>query len=127
MSDDKKDARRAKLVESLAVGMTWDEAAKAVGVSSRTLFRWCNADPGLAEQAADARCKADDDVEAATYANCLDLDPANNTLRMFWLKSRRPEVYRDVQQQEHTGGIQVTYVNDWRGSRGGAGPGPDPA
>lgn len=117
MSDDKKDARRAKLIDCLSSGQTMEESARTIGVTSRTLRRWCDADPDLAERTADARCRADDEVEAATLANCLDPDPANNTLRMFWLKSRRPEVYREVQQQEHTGGVRVTYVNDWRGNQ----------
>jgi hypothetical protein len=115
MSDNKKDARHELMLESLAAGMTYEEAAKKVGVSSRTLFRWCESDPELAERANDARCKADDEVESVTYRNCLDPDADHNTLRMFWLKSRRPEVYREIQQQEHKGGIAVTYVNDWRG------------
>ena len=91
------------MLDALAQGMTWEQAAKRVGVNRRTLWRWCNADDELAEAAMQARDAADDMVEAVTFNNCLDADPAHNVLRMFWLKSRRPAVYREVtrQLQEH--------------------------
>jgi predicted DNA-binding protein (UPF0251 family) len=64
MSDNKKDARHQLMLEAFASGMTFEEASKKVGVSSRTLFRWCESDPELAERASEARCKADDEVES---------------------------------------------------------------
>lgn len=102
MSDDKRacDPRHETMIAALAEGMTWEEAADRVGVSDRTLRRWCASDPGLAALAAKARDAADDMVEAVTFRNCLDPNPAHNTLRMFWLKSRRPRVYRDTVRQE---------------------------
>jgi transposase-like protein len=100
MSDEKKpDPRHETMLAALREGMTWEEAADKVGVSDRTLYRWCAADEELAAAAAKAKSGADDLVEAVTFRNCIDPDPAHNTLRMFWLKSRRPEVYRDTTRQ----------------------------
>lgn len=109
MSDDKKQ----KIVESFEAGMTWHECARKFGVSERTVRRWCAADPELSELVAEAKSRCDDEVEAVTYANCLDPDPSHNTLRMFWLKSRRPEVYRETVNNNQSGGlkIQVEYVD----------------
>ena len=93
------DEKKAKLVEAFGRGMTFLEAAQAVGVGTTTVRRWCDADPAFKAAVDDARDKSDDTVEAVTFANCCDPDPAHNTLRMFWLKSRRPEVYRDTVKQ----------------------------
>lgn len=100
------------MLAALAEGATWEEAADRVGVSERTLRRWCQADPELAKAAAKARDDADDMVEAVTFANCLDPDPSHNSLRMFWLKSRRPDVYREKAEQQHTGGITIKVEYD---------------
>jgi hypothetical protein len=99
MSDDKKD----RLLAAFSEGMTTAEAAARVGVCSRTVERWAAADPDFASAVADAKDRADDSVEAVTYRNCIDPDPAHNILRMFWLKSRRPAVYGDRLRQEITG------------------------
>lgn len=87
------------MLSALAEGATWEEAARRVGVNPSTLWRWCQADDDLAAAAMRARSAADDLVEAITFQNCLDPDPAHNTLRMFWLKSRRPAVYRETTRQ----------------------------
>ena len=113
MSGEKtRDPRHDKMLGALREGMTWEEAADRVGVNERTLRRWCAADPELMAAAAKARESADDMVEAVTFGNCIDPDPAHNTLRMFWLKSRRPEVYRDKAEQQHTGGLTIKVEYD---------------
>ena len=95
----KKDPRHEKIVAALAEGLTWEQAAERIGIARNTLWRWCQADPELAAAAAEAREQADVEVENLTYLNCLDPDAAHNTLRMFWLKSRRPAVYRETTRQ----------------------------
>jgi hypothetical protein len=99
MSDEKK----SRAVELFRSGATYDEAAAAAGVSSRTLYRWAEADPEFAELVEDARDRADDAVEAVMYRNCIDPDPSHNTLRMFWLKNRRRPVYGDQSRLEVSG------------------------
>lgn len=130
MSDVKNDARFAKFLDALRQGATREEAVGLLGVTSRTVRRWCEADPEIAEAVADAASRADDAVEAVVYRNCLDPDPAHNTLRMFWLKSRRPEVYRDVQAQQHEGGVRITVAYEDRsptpGPRADDPPAPPP-
>jgi hypothetical protein len=108
MQQDKKN----KAIEALKAGATWTEAAAAVGVTRPTLWRWTQLDPEFAAAAEDARAGPDSEVEAVTYANCLDPDPAHNVLRMFWLKCRKPAIYQDRQHQQHSGsiGIAHTYV-----------------
>ena len=110
MAQDKK----AQIVEAFKAGATWEEAARATGLSRSTLWRWSQLDPEFARAIEDAKAGPDAEVEAVTYANCLDPDPAHNTLRMFWLKCRKPDVYQDRQKIEHSGAIPIRYVNDWR-------------
>jgi transposase-like protein len=111
MSDEKNAERKEAMIAALAEGATWEEAAERVGVSDRTLYRWCAADPDLAARAAKARDAADDMVEAITFRNCCDPDSAHNTLRMFWLKSRRREVYGEKLEQDYKGGITIRILH----------------
>lgn len=102
-SQDKKVATLARIIECLEGGMTTTEAARAAGVNRRTILNWRHADPEFDLAVRDAMSSVDDSVEAVTYRNAIDPDPAHNVLRMFWLKSRRPEVYRDAVRQEMSG------------------------
>jgi AcrR family transcriptional regulator len=95
--------KKARIVKVFEDGATFDQAAAAVGVSSRTIYRWCDGDPEFAEMVEEARDRADDAVESTVFRNCLDPDSAHNTLRMFWLKSRRRHVYGDQSKLELTG------------------------
>lgn len=63
-------------------------AAESCGVSARTIRVWRKKDPELDWMVREASCRATDQVEAMTYNKCLDPDPANNALRIFWLKTR---------------------------------------
>ncbi len=99
MARDKK----ATILEAFRNGSTVAEAARAAGIGSKTIYRWAAADPEFGAAVEEARDMADDAVEAVTHRNTLDPDPAHNTLRMFWLKSRRREVYGEKITQEITG------------------------
>lgn len=103
MPEGKNDERHQKMLDALSSGMTWEEAADYVGVNSKTLWRWCQADPSLAEKAAKARDTADDMVEAVLFNSCMNPDASHTTARIFWLKSRRREVYGERITQEVTG------------------------
>lgn len=81
--------KKRKALEAFAQGCTWAEAASACDVSRMTLWRWGQADPAFAQAIKEAGADADIEVEAVTFANACDPDPAHNTLRMFWLNARR--------------------------------------
>ncbi len=89
METEKKPIVIAKFAE----GMTWREVSAACGVSLSTIWRWAENDPAFKAAIRMAGENADSEVEAVTFLNACDPDPANNTLRMFWLKSRKG--YRD--------------------------------
>jgi hypothetical protein len=113
MCDGKKrDKRHIKLLKGLRDGMTLEEASRSIGVSSFTVRRWRAADPELAEAVAEAMAVQDDAVEAVALKNCLDPDGSHNVLRMFWLKCRRPETYRDQMQHTHGGVVNLIWTDD---------------
>jgi hypothetical protein len=84
MQHDKK----TRAIEKFREGCTWEEVANAVGVARTTLWRWSRTDEEFASAIKDAKADPDLEVEAVTFMNACDPDPAHNTLRMFWLNSR---------------------------------------
>ncbi len=76
-------------IEKFKEGCTWEETGTAVGVNRTTLWRWSQTDPEFAKAIEEAKADPDLEVEAVTFRNACDPDPAHNTLRMFWLNSRR--------------------------------------
>ena len=59
------EARKAKAIPLLAEGRSYDEIARAVGVTHRTVRRWVDEDPAFAEAVARVRAKASEAVEEA--------------------------------------------------------------
>ncbi len=91
MQHDKK-SRAVKLFKD---GCTWEEVATGCKVNRTTLWRWAQTDDGFAKAIEEAKADPDLEVEAVTFHNACDPDPAHNTLRMFWLKSRMPKRYKE--------------------------------
>ena len=80
--------KKAHAIAKFAEGCTWREVAEAVGVHFTTIWRWAQRDPEFGKAIREAGEDADAEVEAVTFRNACDPDPANNVLRMFWLKAR---------------------------------------
>lgn len=87
--------KKAEIVEAFRRGLSWRECGLSCSIDPSTIWRWAKADPDFAAAIKEACAEPDDEVEAIAFANATDPDPAHNTLRMFWLKSRRPSVYRE--------------------------------
>ena len=96
---ERQARKKQAVIECFRDGMTMPEAAAKVGVGTRTIVWWASKDPEFREEIDEARCRADDQVEAVMFRNALNPDPAHNVIRIFWLKCRRPEVYRETTQQ----------------------------
>jgi len=110
MEHDKK----THAIEHFRKGCTWAEVATACGIARTTLWRWARTDQEFAVAIQEAKAEPDIDVEAVTFQNACDPDPAHNTLRMFWLKSRMPRTYRerlDVTSERESAKV-VLYMPD---------------
>ena len=126
--------KRAAFLAELAARGNVSDAAAAAGVPRQTVYDWRAADPAFAaawdaalDQAADtmereAFRRAVEGVEEPVYGRVAKdsdgeigrITKYSDTLLIFLLKGARPEKYRERQQVEHTGRLEVEYVNDWR-------------
>lgn len=120
-SDFVEQAR--KLAE---LGATDREAAGFFEVSESTLNLWKLAHPEFSESLKVGKGAADARVEQSLYRRALgyshdatkiainatgevttvpftEIYPPDTTAAIFWLKNRRPDQWRDVKAQEHSG------------------------
>lgn len=92
-------------VEIIAsLGLTDEEIAVILGISARTLNYWKKAPPFL-QSLKRGKLKADFQITKSLYEKAKNGD---TTAMIFWLKNRRPDLWRDKHDVEHTGNI--TYI-----------------
>lgn len=103
--------KKAKLIAAMAKGITLYEAARLMAVSIRTMYRWREIDPDLRDRMDEAKEMADDEIEATVFEMAKDRDPANNTLRIFWLKNRRKDEFGAESGVTVNGTVQKLYTN----------------
>lgn len=112
------------------LGATDIEIADFFEVNVATLYRWKNEHPEFCESLKVSKEIADDRVERSLFARAngyeheevdirvIDKEivkteirkfyPPDTTAAIFWLKNRRPALWRDKTDIEHTGSINVT-------------------
>lgn len=104
-------------------GATDAEIAHALGVSTRTIYRWQAAHPEFCQAIKTGKEPADDRVERSLYHRAVGYSfeaerivtvggktekvkytehvPPDTASMIFWLKNRRKDNWRDIQQYEH--------------------------
>lgn len=105
------------------LGLTEPQMAAELGVAPNTFANWrCDRHPELKLALAEGRMLSDARVEGSLYARALGIhtevtvlnkngDPVQVSLYekpdvvacIFWLKNRRPDLWRDTWRMEHTG------------------------
>lgn len=115
-------AQAAKLA---ALGATDREAAEFFGVQESTLYLWKHTYPEFSEALKVGKDFADHRVEQSLYRKAVGYTqddthfssyegvvtetpyvkhiPPDTTAGIFWLKNRKPDVWRDVKAQEVSG------------------------
>ena len=88
------------LVEMHCCGGLVNESAHVSGVGRATLYRWRDADPEFAAAWEESVDTGTEVLEKVAMKRAVD---GSDTLLIFLLKSRRPEIYRDRAQFEHVG------------------------
>lgn len=108
-----------------ALGATDIEIADFFGVNAATLYRWKNEHPEFCESLKISKEIADDRVERSLFARANGYEhdevdirvvasrvvltpirkfyPPDTTACIFWLKNRRPDLWRDKVEQELSG------------------------
>jgi hypothetical protein len=84
-------------------GATEDEIANELNIGPATLDRWKQKYPEFRCALKAGKEASDDRVERSLYQLAIGWNgqPPNTTAAIFWLKNRRPDRWRDVQQSEH--------------------------
>lgn len=119
-------AEYAKQAEKLcALGATDVELADFFGVERTTIWRWSQAHEQFCNALKVGKASSDDRVERSLYARAIGYSfdavkifnangqpltvpyrehvAPDTTAAIFWLKNRRPDLWRDKVHQEHTG------------------------
>lgn len=99
------------IIEFCADGSSISSFAASIGVCRDTITNWGKAHPEFfaAVKAAKARVAAWYDRQARLTAS--GEGKGNATLCIFGLKNFDSEDFRDVQEQKHSGGIQLTGLD----------------
>lgn len=124
-------------------GFTDKEIAELLDISEATLNNWKKEHEGFFESIKAGKAKADADVERSLYERATGYScqedkifydpklgkcivqptikhyPPDPVSMIFWLKNRRPDLWRDKIDHEHTGKnggpIEISYVKDFEG------------
>ncbi len=111
-----------KIVALYKEGKTDREVAKLTGISKQTIYNWRNKFPELMDSIKESKDVADDLVEACLFARATGYNytkvtkgisftkewelrtpthvPPDVGAQIFWLKNRRPHLWRDVKMLE---------------------------
>lgn len=110
-------------------GLTNDQIAYNIGITAKTLYEWQNKYSEISESLKKGKEVIDRQVENALLKRALgyrydevtyecgietkrvtkEVQP-DTTAQIFWLKNRKPDIWRDKQQVEHSGGMNNTTV-----------------
>lgn len=114
-------------------GLTDEQLAAKIGITAATLYDWKNKYPEISEALKRGKEVVDIEVENALLKRALGYEyteervevskengkksvkttqtvkhvPPDVTAQIFWLKNRRPDLWRDKQQMEHSGRVVV--------------------
>ena len=80
-------------------GLTDEQIAHNVGISTKTLYVWKNEHSLICDALKNSKEIADLQIENALYNKALSGDTVS---MIFWLKNRQPNRWRDKHQVEHT-------------------------
>ncbi|TAM25072.1 MAG: terminase [Nevskiaceae bacterium] len=119
----------AQAMKLAGKGFTDAEIADFFEIPRGTLYRWLNEHPGFRDALKLGKAEADDRVERSLYERAVGYShpdthvsnfqgavtltpltkhyPPDSTSMIFWLKNRRPKQWRDKQEVEHSGSVDV--------------------
>lgn len=114
-------------------GLTNEQIAKNIGINPDTLYTWIKRFPEISEALKNGKEVVDREVENALLKRALGYEyeevktyieesdgkkkkrvektvkhvPGDVTAQIFWLKNRKPEVWRDKKETELSGGVNL--------------------
>ena len=125
-----KDEHMDKIKKMATAGFTDKEMAECLNVTEQTFNNWKKKFHEFFESLKDWKLKADESVERSLYERACGYEheedkifnangkpmivptvkkyPPDPTAAIFWLKNRQPKEWRDKQDIEHSGTIDVS-------------------
>lgn len=119
-------------VKLCKIGATDMEVADFFHIDVRTLYRWKNESPKFCQALKAGKAAADERVERSLFARALGYEhdevdirmfegriiqtpirkiyPPDTTAAIFWLKNRKPDQWRDKQEIDHSGSVNVQIM-----------------
>lgn len=97
---DQVNLEQVEIIASL--GLVDEEIAVVLGISPRTLNYW-KKHPEFLQSLKRGKLKADFQVTKSLYEKAKNGDTG---AIIFWLKNRRPDLWRDKQDVQHSGEIK---------------------
>lgn len=88
-------------------GLTDEQIATNMGICRDTLIQWKKKFPDISDTLKKGKEVVDYQVENALLNKALGGD---TTALIFWLKNRKPEKWRDKQDVEHLGRLDIRKV-----------------
>lgn len=109
-------------------GLVDKQIAHNMGISERTLTRWKEEHPSIMSALKKGKEVVDREVENALLKRALgytykevteeygevtkvvtkEVQP-DTTAQIFWLKNRKPDIWRDRKDLEHSGGMELSH------------------
>ena len=86
-----------------SLGLVDEEIAIVLGISPRTLNYWKKSNPDFLQSLKRGKLKADFQVTKSLYEKAKSGDTG---AIIFWLKNRRPDLWRDKQDVQHSGEVK---------------------
>ena len=76
-------------------GLTNEQIANNIGINVKTLYDWKNKHSNISNALKKGKEVVDFEVENALYKSAIG---GNVTAQIFWLKNRKPDVWREKQE-----------------------------
>jgi DNA-binding XRE family transcriptional regulator len=90
-------------------GLTNEQIAHNMGISRQTLNEWSKKFPSISDTLKVNKDVVDRQVENALFNNAIE---GNVTAQIFWLKNRKPDVWRDKRETKIEGNINDLSLNE---------------
>lgn len=90
-------------------GLTDEQIAHNCNINRQTLYDWKKKYPDISDTLKKGKEVVDYQVENALLKSALD---GNTTAQIFWLKNRKPDKWREKQQEPSNDNEKVVLVDD---------------
>lgn len=90
-------------------GLTDAQIANNMGITPKTLYEWKNKFSDISSALKKSKDIVDAEVENALYQKAMSGDV---TAQIFWLKNRKPKVWRDKQNVDMNVNKPVVFAGD---------------